>query len=118
MHTTSIDLSARISRKSFTAFGLCPRLFAMAMPFSRFGWYTSQIATACTVPVWIAKSTLPCPIVPVPMKAAVIRSLAPRAIRGKISVVNAAALAPFNRSRRVVDVGVVLLMDNLLELPF
>jgi predicted deacylase len=52
------------------------------------------------------------------MKAAVIRSLAPRAIRGKISVVNAAALAPFNRSRRVVDVGVVLLMDNLLELPF
>jgi len=44
--------------------------------------------------------------------------LAPRAIRGKISVVKAAAPAPLSTSRRVADVGLVVLMDELLELQF
>src|SRR5262247_490664 len=96
MHTASMDLSARISRKSFTALTVLPALPAVATAFSKCGWYTSHTATGSTFGSFSAKPRLLDPIAPMPMWPVATRSLAPFTRPVNREVVNAAA-APLSR---------------------
>src|SRR5262247_4840731 len=97
MHTASMDLSARISRKSFTALTVLPALPAVATALSKCGWYTSHTATGSTSGSFSAKPRLLDPIAPMPMWPVAMRSLAPFTRPVNREVVSVAA-APLSRS--------------------
>src|ERR1017187_3469712 len=103
MHTTSTDLSARISRKSLTDFGEWPFSPAAAAALSRFGWWTSQTATTWRLGSLMASFISELPRSPTPINAAAIRSFAPFTLPVKIEVVNAAP-APIRNSLRSADI--------------
>src|SRR5262245_2377378 len=96
MHTASMDLSARISRKSFTALTVFSAFPAVATAFSKGGWYTSHTATGSTSGSFSAKPGLLDAIAPMPMLPIAMRSLAPFTRPVNMELVSAAA-APLSR---------------------
>src|SRR5258706_13110040 len=108
MHTMSMDLSARISRKSRTPLAW-PLVAATAR--SRLRSNTSHTAETTTFSWRIAALRFERPILPMPMNAAESLSFAPRRLPVKIWVVSAAVAADLKKSRRLEFTAPILLEE-------